>query len=304
MCEAIGGWLARRPDDHRQGRKSDVGLLSEPPELPRLLRRYTLFRCWGESFMRYAFAIVAALFVPSAAHADLFIDVYDDGVLIGSASSTSDFAVFNGSDDGFTSISVTASGQPDDGPFSGGDLNTSVIASTDSPFDRTLTVDIVQTKVFYVNVESTFSADNTGPSGLATEATYYYPAGLDNIKVAFDSALFPAGTTSSTMGPYPNAVGPAQTLDGEGYVIDFKPGQSVNDTIEFAASPVVPESSTWVMVLTGFGAMGWLGRRGLRESKRLRLEPCASARGRFASTILTVLDGHSSGDRLQSRDDR
>jgi hypothetical protein len=66
------------------------------------------------------------------------------------------------------------------------------------------------------------------------------------------------------MGPFPNAVGPAQSIDGEGYVIDFKPEQSVNDSIEFTASPVVPEPSTSVMVLTGFGALGWLGRRRLR----------------------------------------
>ena len=199
--------------------------------------------------MRYAlFVVVAALLVPGAARADLFIDVFDDGVLVGSTSSTSDIAAFNGSDDGFTSISVTASGQPDNGPFSGGDLNTSVIASAAAFLnDRTLTVDVVQTKVFAVNLESTFSADNTGRSGLTTEATYYYPFGLNNGKVQLDSALFPAGTTSSTMGPIPNEVGPPLSVDAEGYVIDFKPGQSVNDAIEFTASPVVPEPSTWVM---------------------------------------------------------
>jgi hypothetical protein len=193
--------------------------------------------------------------------------LYDDGVLIGSTSSTSDIAAFNGSDEWFPSISVTASGQPNNGPFSGGDLNTSVIASAASPLvlpsDRTLTVDIVQTKVFYVNVESTFSADNTGRSGLTTEETYFFPGELDGIKSQFGSALFPAGTTSSTVGPIPNAVGPAQANDGEEYVIDFRPGQSVNETIEFTASPVVPEPSTWVMMLVGFGAIRWLGGRRL-----------------------------------------
>ena len=60
--------------------------------------------------------------------------------------------------------------------------------------------DVCQTKVFAVNLESTFSADNR-QSGVTTKASYVYPFGLMGTRLQAGSALFPADTTSSTIGP-------------------------------------------------------------------------------------------------------
>jgi hypothetical protein len=215
-------------------------------------------------------AAVAAtgLFVSTAAHAVLVISVFDNGVELGTTAPSSDgSAVFTDtSDPAFSLISVLANGSP---TLPGADLSTVVLASSSATAvgTHTLTVDAFQTGKFLLNTESTFTVDNLiGDLGPTTESVLVNIAFVPPLGILLDTATFPAGTKTSTVGPLPSGILPAAPSDVNEFVISFtQPDQSINDTIDLATS--TPEPSTWAMVLAGFAGLCWLARtRGRKNS--------------------------------------
>lgn len=194
-----------------------------------------------------ALALFAALSVAPAHSALLTIDVFDDGVLAGSASSATGVVHFNSTSiAGFDSVSIDANGLP---ALTGGDLSSTTLDVTSSGVaTRTLTVDVVQTGIFVPHgvAHSTFSTNNLiGIPGPATLSSFG-----DGVELA--SHTFPAGTLVASAGPFNTGIG-SLTSDAQRYVAVFHGAdESFNATSELTTTPVIPEPSTWAMILMGF----------------------------------------------------
>lgn len=209
-----------------------------------------------------AFAVLAAAGAAPAHSALLTIDVFNDGTLVGSASSATGIVHFTSTSiAGFDSVSVDANGLP---ALTGGDLSTTTLDVTSSgAATRTLTVDVAQTGVFvpHGTARSTFSTNNLiGIPGPATLSSFG-----DGALLA--SHTFPAGTLVASAGPFSTAIG-ALTSDAQTYVATFHGAdESFNATSELTTA-AIPEPSTWAMLLIGFGglAFGAYTRRRMRDA--------------------------------------
>jgi hypothetical protein len=208
----------------------------------------------------------AALLALTQAHANLVIDVLDNGVSVGTAESTTGSVVLDvTTDPAFDTIGVDATGAP---ILPEASLSSATMAVSSASFSgtHTLTVDVLQSGFEVHNTESTFNVDNfVGEPGPTTESTFGGPTTNFPERLLLDTATFPAGTMASTVGPLSNGISEI-TADGSQYVISFtQRDQSVSDTIELATSS--PELSTWAMMLLGFAGLGFVGyRRALRTA--------------------------------------
>jgi hypothetical protein len=224
--------------------------------------------CGGTSMKNclLAAAMSAAVLASTSAHALITIDVIDNGVNVGSTVSTTNSAgITIVSDPAFDSISVNAIGAP---YFRRGDLSsvTQAVSSASFTGTHTLTVNVIQTGVIVNNSQITFTVDNLiGDLGPTTESTFANIVILPPLGLLLDSATFPAGTKTSTVGPVAGVIFPSTDSDVNQTIVSFTgPDQSVNDTIEVATR--VPELSTWALMLVGFAGLGFAGYRAQRKS--------------------------------------
>lgn len=220
-------------------------------------------------------ACAAALAAAPVAHsAVLNIEVLDNGTLVGSAVSTFGIATFQDAgilDPNFSSILVRADGPP---LFPGADLSTvtlNISASAGFVGTHTLTIDVFQTGVSALagsTTNTSFTVNNLiGVPGPTTESTYFNGTS-STLGTLLQTAAFPAGTSTESIGPLMNTLGMALTADAQQYVIKFAtPVESANDTIQLT-TVAVPEPSTWAMLVLGFAGIGLAGltrrRKGLR----------------------------------------
>jgi hypothetical protein len=207
-------------------------------------------------------AFLAASAAPSAA-ALLDLEAFDNGTLIGFATSTSGVVSLDViSDPSFATLNVTATGAP---VVAGADLSSVTLDVTSGAIttSHTLTIDLFQTGVSLTpgaRTSSTFTVnDLIGSSGIGptTESTFANGT-ASTLGTLLNTATFPVGTASGTVGPLSTTMGPL-FADAQQYLIAFNgPGQSANDTIELTGS-AVPEPSTWAMLLGGFALLAWKG---------------------------------------------
>lgn len=218
-------------------------------------------------------ACAAALLTAPVAHsAVLFLQVWDNGALIGSAG-PSTFGIIHFTDTGdpaFASISVDANG-PSVLPFADLSSTTLDISSGSISTPHVLTVDVFQIGVSAAagtNTMSTFTVNNLiGHPGPTTESTFF--DGTDStLGTLLHTATFPAGTTTATFGPVNTVLTSALTADAEQYTITFtRPRQSANDTIELTTG--IPETSTWAMMLLGFASLAYAAHRRVKAPATL-----------------------------------
>lgn len=215
--------------------------------------------------------LLASLATPSAA-ATLVIHVLDNGVLVGSAvSTTGTIADRIVSDPAFDIIDISASGSPF---LPGGDLSSVTLDVTSAAISTTHTLDV---QVFQTGIsvpagrteQSTLTVNNLigapGPSTLNTFAN----GTTSSLGTLLVGHTFPLGTSIGTFGPISTSVG-AITADAHQYVIGFShPDQSANDTIQLTTG--IPETSTWVMFTIGFAAMGAAFRYRKRSTRFLEV---------------------------------
>jgi PEP-CTERM motif len=199
----------------------------------------------------------ATLLALTQAHANLAIDVFDNGVSVGTAASTTGSVVLDiTTDPAFGAIVVAATGAP---VLPEASLSSTTLAATSASFSEahTLTVDVLQSGLQMHSSESTFNVDNVGDLGPTTESTFEGPDGGFPL-IPLDTATFRAGAMSSTVGPLRN--GGTLYNDGSQYLISFTEGnQSASDSIELAISS--PEPSTWALMALGFIGLGLAARR-------------------------------------------
>jgi hypothetical protein len=211
---------------------------------------------------------------PVAHSAILNISVFDNGGLVGIAPpSINGIATFNASavdDPNFSSINVRADGPP---ILPGGDLSTVTLnISAASTFTGThiLTIDVFQTGVLLpagTTTDSTFTVNNLIGTPGPTVETDYFNGTSSTLGTLLNTASFPAGTVTESIGPIANFVGPALTADAQQYMITLNaPIESANDTIQLITSSAVPEPSTWAMMVMGFAGLGFAAYRGRRRA--------------------------------------
>jgi hypothetical protein len=214
----------------------------------------------------------AALATGPVAHsAILNISVFDNGTLVAMAApSTTGTATLDASSDPeFAVIGVRADGP---GILPSADLSSvtlSISAAKGFTGTHVLTIDIYQTGVSIspgTVTESTFTVNNLiGKPGPTTESDYYNGT-TNTLGTLLETATFPTGTTTGTAGPLASTIG-AITADAEQYMITFKrPIESANDTIQLTTG-VIPEPSTWAMMLLGFAGLGFVGYRKVKSRR-------------------------------------
>lgn len=207
-------------------------------------------------------ALFAAMTTPVAA-AQLNIDVFDNGVLVGSTTSISGSTTLNVSDPNFDVLTLTAAGFPD---LPRADLSSIALNVTSAGITtvHNIEIDVFQTGVNIKGVTaSTFTAnDLIGDPGPTVEKTFVGGT-TSTLGALVKSATFPAGTVAGSVGPLFSGSLLA-TNDAQQYLIRFDaPDQSSNDTIQF--STAVPEPKTWVMLGLGFAFMSLTGARRRRH---------------------------------------
>jgi hypothetical protein len=218
---------------------------------------------------------------PVAHSAVLNISVFDNGTLVGSAP-PSTFGISTFSDNGtldpnFSSITVRANGP---GLLPNADLSSvtlNISASTGFTGTHVLDIEVYQTGVSLPagsKTDSTFTVNNLIGTPGPTTLSDFFNGTTNTLGLFLAGASFPAGTTTGTVGPTANTIGPALTADAQQYLITFSaPVESANDTIQLTTTPSspIPEPSTWAMMVLGFGLLG------LATMRRGRREPISAA---------------------------
>lgn len=208
--------------------------------------------------------LLASVFlaISTPALADLSLEVFDNGTLVGADTSVSGEINFNGSDPNFSTLSLVASGSPN---LPGADLTSVTLNVTSATITTThnLEVDIFQTGVSAPagTTASTFTAnDLVGDPGPTTESTFANGS-------LVDTTTFSAGTIDGSVGP-DLVPWTAITSDAQQYLISFNaPDQTATDTIQFSTS--VPEPATWAMLVIGFALLGSVGWRRNRRVNQI-----------------------------------
>lgn len=204
-------------------------------------------------------ALFAALTAPAAA-AQINVAVFDNGVLVGSTTSSTGSFTLNASDANFDVLTLSGAGAPD---LPKADLSTITLDVTSGAITAThhLAIDVFQTGVTAPasRTESTFTSNAlVGTPGPTTESTFINGT-TSTLGTLVETATFPAGTVDGSVGPLSRLEG-AITADAEQYLIAFTaPNQSSNDTIQFETG--IPEASTWAMLISGFALLGFAGLR-------------------------------------------
>lgn len=211
-----------------------------------------------------ATTLLAASAVPSAA-ALLNADVFDNGVLVGSATSISGSFTLDVSDPNFDVLTITGAGVPD---LPNADLSSIALNVTSGAIVTAhhLEIDVFQTGVSAKGLTaSTFTAnDLIGDPGPTIETTFVGGT-FNTLGTPVVHASFPAGTVAGSLGPLFSLQSPF-TADAQQYLVTFNAAdQSSNDTIQFRTA--IPETSTWAMVVFGFIVMTWTAWR--RPTMRL-----------------------------------
>lgn len=212
-----------------------------------------------------AATILAAATIPSAAALD--IEVFDGATLVDTVTSVSGSAVLSTTDANFSEIGVVATGVP---LLPNADLSTVTLnVKSASGGTHVLTVDVFQTGVSAAagtTVLSTFTTnDLVGDPGPTVEGTFFNGTAT-TLGTPLQTHTFPVGDLVDSAGPFANTLGTALFADAHQYMITFTAaGQSSNDTIQLTTG-VIPEPSTWVMLVSGFGLMALVG---LRRRRRL-----------------------------------
>lgn len=189
----------------------------------------------------------------------LNVDVLDNGVLVGSATSISGSFTLDVSDPNFDVLTITGAGVPD---LPHADLSSVALNVTSGAIltAHHLEVDVFQTGVNGFGLTaSTFTAnDLIGDPGPTVETTFVGgTASALGTMVAHGS--FPAGTIAGSLGPVFSLQSPF-SADAQQYLVTFTAAdQSSNDTIQFSTN--VPEPSTWAMLLIGFALLWGVTRR-------------------------------------------
>lgn len=203
-------------------------------------------------------AFLAVMNTPGAAEL-LTVTITDDGALVDTVSSATGAISWTTSDTNFVDISGDASGSPLL-PFA--DLSSTALNVRDTAGGtHTLVIDITQTGVSGNGpTESSFTANNLiGAANIdTTEETLANGSMLATHN-------FPVGTVSGHFGPVSVPFG-AISSDEHTYTLTFTGAGSSNDTIQLntnAPVATIPETSTWAMLMIGFGFLAWgaLSRR-------------------------------------------
>lgn len=212
-----------------------------------------------------ATTFLAAATIPSVAALD--IEVFDGATLVDTVTSVSGSAVLSTTDANFSEIGVVATGVP---IIPNADLSTVTLnVKSASAGTHVLTVDVFQTGVSAAagtTALSTFTInDLVGDPGPTVEGTFFN--GSDTtLGTPLQSHTFLVGDLVDHAGPFANTLGTALFADAHQYVMTFTAaGQSSNDTIQLTTG-VIPEPSTWALMLTGFSLMALVG---LRRRRRL-----------------------------------
>jgi hypothetical protein len=219
--------------------------------------------------------LLAASAVPSAASV-IGIEVFDNGVLVGSASSASGVvSVAITTDPAFDSINVAAAGEPF---VAEGDLSSAALNVTSSALAgaHTLNVEVFQTGITIpidIKTNSVFTTNNLigeGGIGPTTESTFLNGT-TTTLGTLLQTHTFPLDLAGGSVGPLSTVLSAPATADAEQYIMHFTgPDQSADNTIQLTNTTVVPEASTWAMLLVGAAFMGW-GAWARRKVDRLSL---------------------------------
>jgi hypothetical protein len=215
-----------------------------------------------------AAGLAAALLPALPANAALLtLLVTDNGALVGSASSSTGHLVFStATDPEFATIDINVTGVPILPAPDLGTVTTDV--STSSGFTGTHIIGILVKQSgfgsFQVNPGTvTFTANGLiGAPGPTTESFL-----MNGASVA--SVTFPAAAGSNSA----SAATPAALLSSEteGIAATFTAAQQDQEaTVEFAATgTVIPEPSTWAMMMLGFAGLCFAGYRKARGGAAL-----------------------------------
>jgi hypothetical protein len=207
-------------------------------------------------------ATILTLFAVPAA-ANLNVEVFDNGVSIGSASSVGGFvSIIDTSDPNFSFISISASGAPID-PLA--DLTSVTLDVTSAAISspHQLNIEIFQTGTgisLNALTASTFTVnDLVGSAGIGTVESTYYNGTSSTLGTLLATWTFPSGTIDASEGPFNVLLPGGLSADAEQYLINFAaPGETANDTISLVA---VPEAPTWAMFALGFVLLAFWRKR-------------------------------------------
>jgi PEP-CTERM motif len=202
--------------------------------------------------------LLAAMSIPSAA-ATLSVQVFDNSVLEGSATSSTGSLHLDVQDPAFTFLVVSAFGAP---TLSGGDL-LSVLDAMTSPVissSHTLLVNVFQSGIATSaagTADWTFNAFDPGdaPGVGPTTETIAINGGASTLGTPIASRTFVMGALNEISG---QTTVPALFADANQYATRFS---APSTQASFFISTAIPEPSTWAMLLIGFGFMARAGMR-------------------------------------------
>lgn len=204
-------------------------------------------------------AFLAAMSIPSAA-ATLSVQVFDNSVLEGSATSSTGSLHLDVHDPAFTFLVVSAFGAS---ALSGGGDLLSVLDAMTSPVissSHTLLVNVFQSGIATSaagTADWTFNAfDPGGASGVGpTTETIAINGGAGTLGTPIASPTFVTGALNEITG---QTTVPALFADANQYATRFS---APSTEASFFISTAIPEPSTWAMLVIGFGFMAHAAMR-------------------------------------------